>query len=52
MANGAMAHALDYDDQTPWGQHSALTLLPSVLAVAERKGRRCDEPASRESVTL
>lgn len=38
MANGAMAHALDYDDQTPWGQHSALTLLPAVLAVAERKG--------------
>ena len=23
FANGAMAHCLDYDDQTPWGQHRA-----------------------------
>ena len=39
FANGAMAHCLDYDDQTPWGQHSASTLLPAVYAVSERKGR-------------
>lgn len=38
LANGAMAHSLDYDDQTPWGQHSALTLMPAVFAVAERQG--------------
>ncbi len=36
FANGAMAHCLDYDDQTPWGQHAASSLIPAVLAVAER----------------
>jgi 2-methylcitrate dehydratase PrpD len=36
FATGAMAHCLDYDDQTPWGQHSASSLIPAVLAVAER----------------
>lgn len=36
FANGAMAHCLDYDDQTPWGQHSASSLVPAVLAIAER----------------
>lgn len=36
FANGAMAHCLDYDDQTPWGQHAASSLVPAVLAVAER----------------
>ena len=36
FVNGAMAHCLDYDDQTPWGQHSASSLLPAVFAVAER----------------
>jgi 2-methylcitrate dehydratase PrpD len=36
LANGAMAHCLDYDDQTPWGQHSASSLIPAVLAIAER----------------
>jgi 2-methylcitrate dehydratase PrpD len=38
FANGAMAHCLDYDDQTPWGQHSASSLLPAAFAAAERKG--------------
>lgn len=38
LANGAMIHSLDYDDQTPWGQHSGLTLLPAVFAAAERRG--------------
>lgn len=38
MANGALAHCLDYDDQTPWGQHSASSVVPAVLALAERKG--------------
>ena len=38
FANGAMAHCLDYDDQTPWGQHSASSILPAVFAVSERKG--------------
>jgi 2-methylcitrate dehydratase PrpD len=39
FANGAMAHCLDYDDQTPWGQHSASSLLPAVFAIAEKRGR-------------
>jgi len=38
LANGAMAHCLDYDDQTPWGQHSASSLIPAVFAISERKG--------------
>ena len=39
LANGAMVHCLDYDDQTPWGQHSGSSLLPAVFALAERRGR-------------
>ena len=38
FANGAMAHCLDYDDQTPWGQHAGSSLLPAVFAIAERRG--------------
>ncbi|WP_061934725.1 MmgE/PrpD family protein [Aureimonas sp. AU22] len=38
MANGALAHCLDYDDQTPWGQHCASSIVPAVFAVAERQG--------------
>ncbi|MET3518369.1 MmgE/PrpD family protein [Mesorhizobium abyssinicae] len=38
LANGALAHCLDYDDQTPWGQHSGSSIVPAVLAVAERQG--------------
>ena len=38
FANGAMAHCLNFDDQTPWGQHSSSTVVPAVLAVAERVG--------------
>jgi len=38
FANGALAHCLNFDDQTPWGQHSATSLIPAVLAVAERQG--------------
>ena len=38
FANGAMAHSLNYDDQTPWGQHSSSSVVPAVLAVAERVG--------------
>lgn len=38
FANGAMAHSLDYDDQTPWGQHASSALVPAVLAIAERRG--------------
>ena len=36
FVNGAMAHCLDYDDHTPWGQHSASSLIPAVFALAER----------------
>lgn len=38
FANGAMAHSLDYDDQTPWGQHGSSSLLPAVFAASERMG--------------
>ena len=37
LGNGALAHCLDYDDQTPWGQHCASSIVPAVLAVAERR---------------
>ena len=38
FANGALAHCLDFDDRTPWGQHSGSSVVPSVLAVTERTG--------------
>lgn len=38
FANGAMAHCLDFDDHTPWGQHAASSIVPAVFAVAERRG--------------
>jgi len=38
FANGALAHCLDYDDQTPWGQHSASSLVPAVWAAAQKRG--------------
>lgn len=38
LANGALAHSLDYDDQTPWGQHCASSIVPAVFAVAEKRG--------------
>jgi 2-methylcitrate dehydratase PrpD len=38
FANGALAHCLNYDDQTPWGQHSSTSIVPAAFAVAERRG--------------
>jgi 2-methylcitrate dehydratase PrpD len=38
LANGALAHCLDYDDQTPWGQHCASSIVPAVFAVAQARG--------------
>ncbi len=38
FANGALAHCLDFDDQTPWGQHASSSVVPAALAVAERQG--------------
>lgn len=38
FGNGALAHCLDFDDQTPWGQHCASSIVPAALAVAERVG--------------
>ncbi|RAM37399.1 MmgE/PrpD family protein [Arthrobacter globiformis] len=38
LANGAMAHCLDFDDQTPWGQHASSSIVPAAFAVAERLG--------------
>lgn len=37
FANGALAHCLDYDDQTPWGQHCASSIIPACFAIAERR---------------
>ena len=38
LANGVMAHSLDFDDQTPWGAHPDSSVVPAVLALAERRG--------------
>jgi 2-methylcitrate dehydratase PrpD len=38
FANGAMAHCLDFDDQTPWGAHPDSSVIPTLLALAEHKG--------------
>jgi 2-methylcitrate dehydratase PrpD len=37
LANGATAHALNYDDVFPGGGHLAAVTLPAALAVAERR---------------
>ncbi|MFC1815650.1 MmgE/PrpD family protein [Thermodesulfobacteriota bacterium] len=37
LANGTMAHALDYDDVSSFGGgHSSVSLLPAVLALGEK----------------
>jgi 2-methylcitrate dehydratase PrpD len=38
LANGATAHALNYDDVFPGGGHLGVVTLPAALAVAERQG--------------
>lgn len=38
FANGAMAHCMDFDDLTPWGNHATSSIVPAALAVAERRG--------------
>jgi 2-methylcitrate dehydratase PrpD len=38
FANGTLAHGLDYDSQTPWGAHPDSSLVPALLALAERRG--------------
>jgi 2-methylcitrate dehydratase PrpD len=38
LANGAMAHCLDFDDRTSRGGHSASSMIPAVFALTERKG--------------
>lgn len=38
FANGTLAHGLDYDSQTPWGAHPDSSLIPALLALAEREG--------------
>ncbi len=37
LANGAMAHALDYDDLGAMG-HPSVVLLPAIISLAERVG--------------
>ncbi|HYF17667.1 MAG TPA: MmgE/PrpD family protein [Ramlibacter sp.] len=51
FANGAMAHCLDYDDQTPWGQHAASSLVPAALAVAERVAGERGGVSGRDLIT-
>ncbi|NVO25431.1 MmgE/PrpD family protein [Donghicola mangrovi] len=38
FSNGTLAHGLDYDSQTPWGAHPDSSLVPALLALAERVG--------------
>ncbi|REF73278.1 MmgE/PrpD family protein [Paracoccus versutus] len=38
LANGTLAHALDFDSMTPWGAHADSSIVPTVLALAEKKG--------------
>ena len=38
LANGAMAHCLDFDDQTTWGAHAASSIVPAAFALSERIG--------------
>jgi 2-methylcitrate dehydratase PrpD len=38
LANGAMAHCLDFDSQTPWGAHADSSVVSTALALAERAG--------------
>lgn len=39
FANGAMAHALDFDDQGADGHHPSSSIVPAVFAAAERVGQ-------------
>ncbi len=38
FVNGAMAHGLDFDDHLPEGHHPSSSLVPALLALAERIG--------------
>ena len=38
FVNGSMGHGLDYDDHLPEGHHPSVTVLPALLATAERRG--------------
>ncbi|RAM37388.1 MmgE/PrpD family protein [Arthrobacter globiformis] len=38
FANGTLAHGLDFDSQTPWGAHPDSSLIPALLALADRQG--------------
>ncbi|MBC2834528.1 MmgE/PrpD family protein [Paragemmobacter straminiformis] len=38
FVNGALAHGLDFDSQTPWGAHPDSSVVPTVLALAEKRG--------------
>lgn len=39
--NGALAHCLDFDDHAPEGHHPSSSIVPAVLALAEREGGVC-----------
>jgi len=44
LANGAIAHALDYDDVTkPLRGHPSVAIFPALVALAEARGRTVDD---------
>jgi 2-methylcitrate dehydratase PrpD len=51
FVNGAMAHCLDFDDQSPWGQHSASSLIPAVFALAERVAAEKGGVSGKDMIT-
>jgi 2-methylcitrate dehydratase PrpD len=38
FANGSLAHALDFDSQTPWGAHPDSSVVTTALTLAEMMG--------------
>jgi len=47
LANGTIAHAIDYDDVTvPLHGHPSVGIFPAVVALAEARGRTLDEVAA------
>ncbi|MBI2319064.1 MAG: MmgE/PrpD family protein, partial [Betaproteobacteria bacterium] len=46
LANGTIAHAIDYDDVTvPLHGHPSVAIFPALAALAEARGRPLDEVA-------
>lgn len=50
-ANGAMAHCLDFDDHAPEGHHPSSSIVPTVLALAERAAAAGKPVSGRTMIT-